>query len=394
MSRLAGTRVLLALLSLVLLAVLGGPLETGAQPLGRLENPGPDSFQSGIGVISGWVCEAEAVVIEINGEAQGAAYGTERLDTLEVCGDTANGFGLLFNWNLLGEGEHTVVARVDGAELGRATVTILDAEDDFVEGLSGEGRVEDFPMPGETVLLEWQESVQNFVIVAVDPAPEPAPGGSGGGGGENTDIEFVEGPEGEKEELVTGQQQEEASDDIGDDVETAGTISVGMSWVNKNPVVGRIDHADDEDWYRVDLLADHRYQIDIRGQSSQDYFAQYPDEDFTRDHGPNVELTLPDPLLRGLYDAEGRYIPGTQDNVFYEKKEALPLPPLGLEPGPFPLSFDACTICIYRLTFCMVRVTSYNDTSAISPARRRRVEVSQRAGEGQRGEQCEKSRPS
>ena len=74
---------------------------------GYLENPGPDSFQSGIGLISGWVCEAEAVEIAIETAAgevmrlEVAAYGTERLDTAAVrkdgtviCGDTDNGFGL------------------------------------------------------------------------------------------------------------------------------------------------------------------------------------------------------------------------------------------------------------------------------------------------------------
>ena len=90
----------------------------GTPGVGYLENPGPNSFQSGIGVLSGWACEGTEVVIELNGQPQPAAYGTERLDTLEMCGDTANGFGLLFNWNLLGEGEHEVVAVVDGEELG------------------------------------------------------------------------------------------------------------------------------------------------------------------------------------------------------------------------------------------------------------------------------------
>ncbi len=86
-----------------------------------------------MGCLSGWVCEADKVEIEIETERetergeterQVAAYGTERLDTETVCGDTDNGFGLLFNWNRLGEGDHTVVALVDGVELGRATVTV------------------------------------------------------------------------------------------------------------------------------------------------------------------------------------------------------------------------------------------------------------------------------
>ena len=111
-----------------------------AQPdplVGVLENPGDGSSQSGVGVISGWVCEADEVVIEFNGVAQPVAYGTERLDTQGVCGDTNNGFGLLFNWNLLGNGEHTVVALVDGVELGRATVTVRTFGEEFMRGCHG-----------------------------------------------------------------------------------------------------------------------------------------------------------------------------------------------------------------------------------------------------------------
>ena len=51
------------------------------EPRGVVENPGPHSYQSGIGVISGWVCAADLVEIELNGARQPAAYGTERADT-------------------------------------------------------------------------------------------------------------------------------------------------------------------------------------------------------------------------------------------------------------------------------------------------------------------------
>ena len=144
---------------------------TGTRPsglTGYLENPGPNSFQSGIGVLSGWVCEGAEVIIELNGEPQPAAYGTERLDTLDACGDTDNGFGLLFNWNLLGDGAHTVVALVDGMELGRATVQVTTLGVEFLRDVEGECVVEDFPMLGETVLLEWQQNSQNFVITDVE----------------------------------------------------------------------------------------------------------------------------------------------------------------------------------------------------------------------------------
>ena len=135
---------------------------------GFLENPGEGSSQSGVGVISGWVCEADEVVIEFNGVAQPAAYGTERLDSQGVCGDTDNGFGLLFNWNLLGDGEHTVVALVDGVELGRATVTVRTFGEEFMRGATGRYILEDFPTPGRSVTVEWEQSQQNFVITDIE----------------------------------------------------------------------------------------------------------------------------------------------------------------------------------------------------------------------------------
>ena len=133
-----------------------------------LENPSHDSFQSGIGVISGWVCEAEEVVIELNGQPMDAAYPTEWLDTEEECGDTDNGFGLLVNWNRLGDGEHMVVAFADGEEIGRATMTVTTLGEEFVRGVSGEYELADFPTPGQTVTVEWQQSLQNFTISLVE----------------------------------------------------------------------------------------------------------------------------------------------------------------------------------------------------------------------------------
>ena len=140
--------------------------EPDPEPVGVLENPGEESFQSGIGVISGWVCEADRVEIELDGIPQAAAYGTERLDTQAVCGDTDNGFGLLFNWNLLGDGEHEVVAFVDGAELDRATVTVTTLGEEFLREVTGTCEVAAFPMVGERVTLAWQQTQQNFVIAS------------------------------------------------------------------------------------------------------------------------------------------------------------------------------------------------------------------------------------
>ncbi len=157
---------------LFLLSVFSSQL-VWAQAKGVLENPGPGSYQSGVGVISGWVCEAGKIEIIFDGNAADrwrVGYGTRRTDTQKECGDSNNGFGLLFNWNLLGEGEHTVVAEVDGVEFGRATVTVTTVgegeEEEFLRDVSGTFTLPGFPEAETAVKVQWQEAQQNFVIVA------------------------------------------------------------------------------------------------------------------------------------------------------------------------------------------------------------------------------------
>ena len=48
----------------------------------QLENPRPDSFQSGISPISGWVCNAQKVQIRVDNQILlDTVYGTGREDT-------------------------------------------------------------------------------------------------------------------------------------------------------------------------------------------------------------------------------------------------------------------------------------------------------------------------
>ena len=131
-----------------------------------LENPSLGSAQSGVGVISGWACEAGEIVIELDGTPLQAAYGTVREDTRSVCGDINNGFSLLWNWNNLGAGPHTVRALIDGVEFANTTVRVTTfGEDPFPRGLNGTFSIPDFPRPGENKRLRWEESLQNFVII-------------------------------------------------------------------------------------------------------------------------------------------------------------------------------------------------------------------------------------
>ena len=157
--------------------------ESGTQPCGRraLENPQADSSQSGLGVISGWVCEATKIEIEFENGVTGeislmeAGYGTSRGDTAMICEDDGNnGFSLLYNWNMLGDGLHMVRALADGVEFARGSVMVSTLGlGEMPTGLSGTYPLADFPTTGQETMIQWEESLQNFVITA----------GAGGGGG-------------------------------------------------------------------------------------------------------------------------------------------------------------------------------------------------------------------
>ena len=145
---------------------------------GYLENPSLGSFQSGISAISGWVCDAEEIVIELNGEPLKAGYGTIRTDTAGVCGDTDNGFSLLWNWNNLGDGLHTVEAFADGVKFASTQVKVTTLGEDFVRGAEVRSTFDLYkladnpnpitPAPSDFIIggyIEWWEATQNFVIV-------------------------------------------------------------------------------------------------------------------------------------------------------------------------------------------------------------------------------------
>ena len=134
-----------------------------------LENPRSGSFQSGIAAISGWACHAHEIIIELNGEPYRAGYPTTRPDTLGRCGDTDNGFSLLWNWNNLGPGTHTVRALLDGVEFAHTTVRVTTFGEEVLRGASGRFDLPDFPASGETTVVRWAESLQNFVITDGQP---------------------------------------------------------------------------------------------------------------------------------------------------------------------------------------------------------------------------------
>ncbi|MCC6297000.1 MAG: hypothetical protein IT469_09870 [Pseudomonadales bacterium] len=145
-----------------------------ARAQGNLENPAPDGSESGIGLISGWHCGASRIEVGFDGgPLKKAAYGTSRGDTASVCGDTDNGFGLLYNYNLLGPGTHTARAYADGVLFATRTFTVTTLGGEFIPGLSKTALVPNFPGPGQGAVVTWQESKQNFVIERLTTVPAP-----------------------------------------------------------------------------------------------------------------------------------------------------------------------------------------------------------------------------
>jgi hypothetical protein len=150
------------------LLLLALSLPATAQGQGILENPAPASVNSGVGVLSGWKCSAasaSSITLAIDDLPPiQAAYGTGRADTSGVCGDANNGFGVLFNYGLLPDGEHEVVVADAGVEFARATFSTAKFGVDFLSGAHGATFARDFPEQGRGAFLIWQQSSQSFTV--------------------------------------------------------------------------------------------------------------------------------------------------------------------------------------------------------------------------------------
>jgi len=149
-----------------------------------LGNPGNGRLYSGIGVISGWKCQADGkITVEFLNTAgervviRGGrisnpvplVYGTERTDVRDngQCLENAHdnvGFVALWNWGELGDGTYTAVAYDNGVEFDRTTFAVGSTGEEFLQGAMRQHLLENFPVPGETTILEWNESTQHFEI--------------------------------------------------------------------------------------------------------------------------------------------------------------------------------------------------------------------------------------
>ena len=154
----------MAVFSLAIAGVLAAAPSWGA----FLESPAHQAVVSGIGFISGWKCDASNITVTIDdGEHLPVAMYQERSDLQEVCGSIRHGFIKQVNWAWphVSDGEHVVVAYDEGVEFDRAEFTVGTLGEEFLKGAMRRLLlVGNFPAPGETTILEWNESTQHFEI--------------------------------------------------------------------------------------------------------------------------------------------------------------------------------------------------------------------------------------
>jgi hypothetical protein len=161
---------------------------------GLLEIPAASSYQSGIGLISGWHCSAARIEISIDlGPPILVSSHTPRDDTAPVCGRSDTGFAMTFNWNILratgccdiGEvNYHRVIAFADGVPFAdtKFFTTKFGFASEYLAGKSGVYLLRNFPDAGNAARISWDQDKQNFSIVKseyVSQAGYPGYGGSG-----------------------------------------------------------------------------------------------------------------------------------------------------------------------------------------------------------------------
>jgi hypothetical protein len=142
---------------------------TNALAKGTVENPPAGVTVSGIGLISGWACGASKVSAAIDGGTPIAVpAGSARADTAGECVRGDNGFGLLFNFNTLTPGSHTLSVSADGEALPPVRFEVVTLGAEFIGGVAANTWLVNFPATGKRTRLDWQTSTQNFAITAQD----------------------------------------------------------------------------------------------------------------------------------------------------------------------------------------------------------------------------------
>ena len=135
------------------------------------------SNQSGPTFIGGWHCNAENADIRVRfttleGTIEVAtAAGTSRADTIGICGDANNGFGLGWNWNIFPVGIVNLEFVADGTVFATAQVNVTSLGAEFVSA-AAVCTLTDFPEVGDSAAFRWSNSTQQLQLDSVNASPD------------------------------------------------------------------------------------------------------------------------------------------------------------------------------------------------------------------------------
>ena len=145
-------------------------------PASVLEIPADGATVSGIGVISGWKCDAGDITVSFD-------VGTTRFRwyTGAIPGRYERGRLWMMTTTALwpsGTGGYSVMGSTPPSSmtmtwsLPAATFSVVNFGQEFVTGAAGECTIEDFPSMGETATFAWNESTQHLELAEIMGAPE------------------------------------------------------------------------------------------------------------------------------------------------------------------------------------------------------------------------------
>jgi Tol biopolymer transport system component len=129
------------------------------------ESPARQSHESGLGLIRGWICQATEIQYSIDDQEKTTILsGLDRADTKTLCGDSNNGYATLINYNLIGDGEHTIKLYANNQLFAEERFIVTSFGAEFLTGAARSLVIPDFPVTGTPTQLSWSTAHQNFVL--------------------------------------------------------------------------------------------------------------------------------------------------------------------------------------------------------------------------------------
>ena len=92
-----------------------------------------------------------------------------------ICGRADSGYSLLYIYNDLPPGSHTISVYADRQAFETRQInTVKSGGEAFLTGISKTATISDFPSSGRTATLQWSQAKQSFVITGISAPPVAA----------------------------------------------------------------------------------------------------------------------------------------------------------------------------------------------------------------------------